>query len=91
MRQEQSTLIKVTSAFSAEIILFQHRVLGYRIDAYFPKYKPAIEIDELRHKSRDINQEIERQKLLEKHLNCVFIQVNPAKENSDIFFEIGRI
>ena len=66
MTQEQSILIKIKSVFPAESLLFQHHVLGYRIDAYFPKYKLAIEIDELSHKNRDINQEIRRQKALER-------------------------
>ena len=44
--------------FSAESILFQHSVLGYRNDAYFPKYKLAIEVDELGHNDRHIDYEI---------------------------------
>ena len=38
MRQEQSTLSKIKAIFSAEDILFQHHVLSYYIDAFFPKY-----------------------------------------------------
>ena len=37
MTQEQSILTKIRSIFPNEKIIFQHRVLGYRIDAYFPK------------------------------------------------------
>ena len=91
MTQEQSILRKIKSVFSAESIISQHHVLGYRIDAYFPKYKIAIEVDELGHSTRDIEYEIERQKAIEKELNCKFIRINPAKENFDIFTEIGRI
>ena len=91
MTQEQSILTKIKSVFSAESIISQHHVLGYRIDAYFPKYKIAIEVDELGHSTRDIEYEIERQKAIEKELNCKFIRINPAKENFDIFTEIGRI
>ena len=39
MTQEQSVLIKIRAIFSTEEIIFQHHVLSYRIDAYFPKYK----------------------------------------------------
>ena len=35
MTQEQSILIKIKNSFSTEEIIFQHFVLGYRIDAYF--------------------------------------------------------
>ena len=37
MTQEQSVLAKIREAFSTEEIIFQHSVLGYRIDAYFLK------------------------------------------------------
>ena len=69
----------------------QHNVLGYRIDAYFPKYKLAIEVDEQGHNERDIDYEIERQKAIENKLGCEFIRMNPAKENFNIFVEIGKI
>ena len=91
MTLEQSILIKIKTIFSAEEIIFQHDVLGYRIYAYFPKYKLAIEVDELGHSTRDTGFEIERQKALEKELSCEFIRINQARENFDIFVEIGRI
>ena len=91
MIQEQSILIKIMSVFSAESMIFQLSVLSYRIDAYFPKYKLATEVDEQEHKDRDIAEEIQRQKALEKELDCEFIRINPAKENYDIFVEIGKI
>ena len=69
----------------------QHNVLGYRIDAYFPKYKLAIEVDKQGHNERDIDYEIERQKAIENKLGCEFIRMNPAKENFNIFVKIGKI
>ena len=84
-------MIKIKSVFSAESIIFQHHVLSYKIDAYFEKYKLAIEIDELGHGTRDIEYKLERQKAIEKELTCKFIRINPAKENFDIFIEIGKI
>ena len=69
----------------------QHNVLGYRIDAYFPKYQLAIEVDEQGHNDRDIDYEIKRQKAIGKLLGCEFIRINPAKENFNIFVEIGKI
>ena len=59
----------------------QSNVLSYYIDAYFPKYKLAIEVDQQGHNSRDIDYEIEKQKEIEKELGCEFIRIDPAKEN----------
>ena len=63
----------------------QYSVLGYRIDLYFHKHKLAIEADELGHDVRNLSNEIERQKALEKGPDCVFIRINPDKENFNIF------
>ena len=91
MTQEQSILTKIKDSFSTEKIIFQHFVLGYSIDAYFLKHKLAIEVDERGHNDRDFEYEIERQKALEKELDCKFIRVNPARESFNIFNEISRI
>ena len=91
MTQEQSILSKIIALFAAEEIIMQHNVLGYRIDAYLPKHKLAIEADEQGHNNRDIDYEIERQKATKKELSCKFIRINPAKQNFSIFVEIGKI
>ena len=70
-------------------ILLQHYVLGYRTDLYFPKHKLAIQIDEKGHKDRNKYKETERQKAIEKDLDCKFIRINPdEKYHTD---EIGKI
>ena len=46
-----------------------YSVLDYRIDLCFHKYKLAIEVDELGHADRNLSNEIERQKALEKELD----------------------
>ena len=51
----------------------QYSILGYRIDFYFHKHKFAIEVDELGHADRNLSDEIERQKALEKELDCVYL------------------
>ena len=53
MTQEQSILTKIRSIS----IIFQYHVLNYRIDAYLPKHKLTIEIDELGHVDRINDQE----------------------------------
>ena len=65
--------------------------LGYRIDLYFHKHKLAIEVDELGHADRNLSNEIERQKALEKELDCVFIRINPDEKSFNIFREINKI
>ena len=69
----------------------QYSVLGYRIDLYFHKYKLAIEVDELGHNDRNIDYEIQRQKALERELDCVFIRINPDEKDFKILKAINEI
>ena len=91
MTQEQSILSKIVTLFAAKEIILHHNFLGYKIDAYFSKYKLGIEFDEQGYKDRNIGYEIHRQKALEKELGCEFIRINPAKANFSIFVEISKI
>ena len=91
MTQEQSILSKVVTIFAAEEIMLPRNVLGYRIDTYFPKYKLAIEVDKQGHNDRDIDYEREIQKAIKKELGCKFIRINSAKQNFNIFVEIGKM
>ena len=91
MTQEQSMLSKTVKAFSTEEISLQYSVLSFRIDAYFPKHKSAIEVDEQGHNGGDISYEIERQKAIEKEIGGEFIRINPANKGFDDFVEIGKI
>ena len=59
----------------------QYIVLAYRFDLYFHKHKLAIDVDELGHVDKILSNEIERQKVLEKEINCMFIRVNPERKN----------
>ena len=58
---------------------------SYSIDLYFHKHKLEIEADELGHADRNRSHENERQKALEKELDCVFIRINPDEKNFSIF------
>ena len=78
-------------AIEGENIQTQYSFLGYRIDLYFQEYKLAIEVDELGNTNRNINNEIERQKALEKGLNCIFIRINPDEKDVNISKEINKI
>ena len=50
-----------------------------------------LQVDQLGHADRNIDNEIERQKTLEKELNCVFIRINPDEKDFNIFKEINKI
>ena len=89
--KEQTIINSIKDTFEGENIQTQYSVLGYRIDLYFHKYKLAIEVDELGHNDRNIDYEIQRQKALERELNCVFIRINPDEKDFNIFKEINKI
>ena len=89
--KEQTVLKSIKDAFEGEDMQTQYSVLGYRIDIYFHKHKLAIEVDELGHDDRNLGNEIQRQKALEKVLDCVFIRINPDEENFNILKEINKI
>ena len=88
--KKQTIINSIKDTFEGEIIQTQYRGLGYRIDLCFHKHKLVIEVDELGH-AGNINNEIERQKALEKELNCVFIRINPDEKDFNIFKEINKI
>ena len=89
--KEQTIINTIKDVFEGEDMQTQYTVIGYRIDLYFHEYKLAIEVDELGHADRNINNEIERQKALEKELNCVFIRINPSEKDFNFFKEINKI
>ena len=89
--KEQTVICTIKDAFEGENMQTQYGVLSYRIDLYFHKYKLAVEVDELGHADRNINDEIERQRALERKLNCVFIRINPDEPGFNIFREINKM
>ena len=89
--KEQTIINLIKDTLEGENIQTQYSVLGYMTDLYFHEYKLAIEVDELGHTNRNINNEIERQKALEKELNCIFIRINPDEKDFNIFKEINKI
>ena len=60
LKKEQSVLIPLLKAFSAEKIKLQHKALKnetLRIDMYFSEHKFAVEISEKRHADRSQGKE----------------------------------
>ena len=89
--KEQSVIKSIKDTFEGEDMRTQYSVLSCKIDLYFHKCKLAIEVDELGHADRNINNEIERQRALERERNCVFIRINPDERNFSMLREINKI
>ena len=89
--KEQTVINSTKDASEGENMQTQYTVLNYRIDLYFHKYKLAIVIDELGHNDRNIDYEIQRQRVLERELSCVFIRMYPDAVDFNIFKEINKI
>ena len=89
--KEQTVICGIKGAFEGENMETQYSVLSYRIDLYFHIYKLAIEVDELGYSDRNIDDEIERQRALERELSCVFIRINPDVTDFNIFRETNKI
>ena len=73
MTKQRSIGLRLRKLFSSKEIIEDFSALNYLIDFYFPKYKLAIEVDELGHKDRDQTKENKRQKDLKEYLDCEFI------------------
>ena len=76
LKKEQSVVIPLLKAFSAEKIELQHKILEnerVRTDMYFSEHKFAVEIDEKGHVDRNQNEENKRKTKIEKHSDCKFI------------------
>ena len=70
LTKEHSVLAKSKSSFEGENIQTQYSVLGCSIDICFHDNKLTIVIDENRHRDRNIDHEIKRQKVIEQKLSC---------------------
>ena len=89
--KEQTVTNSIKDALEGENIQTQYSVIGYRTDLYFHEHKLATEVDELGHADRNLSNETERQKALEKELDCVFIRSNSDGKNFNTFREINKI
>ena len=89
--KEQTVINSIKDAFEGENMQTQYTVLGCRIDLCFHKYKLAIEVDELSHNDRSADHETQRQRALERELNCVFIIFNPDASDFNICKQINKI
>ena len=88
--KEQTVINSIKDAFEGENMQTQYAVLGYRTDLYFHKCKLAIEVDELGHDDRSADYETQRQRALERELDCVFIRINPDAAGFNIRKETNK-
>ena len=91
MTKQQAIGLRLRKLFSNEEIIEDFSALNYLIDFYFPKYKLAIEVDELGHKDRDQTKENKRQKDLKEYLDCKFIKIYFDEKNFDIYDGFKKI
>ena len=89
--KEQTVINSIKDAIGGENMQTRYIVLGYRIDLYFHKYKLAIEVYELGYNDRSADHEIQRQRALQRELNCVVIRINPGAVDFSICKEINKI
>ena len=77
---EQDIISTLQTTFEGEIILTQYGIENKRSDAYFSKYKLAIEIDEYNHDGRNSDYEKNTQLMIEGH-GITIIRTNPDAGN----------
>ena len=94
MTKQRSIGLRLRKLFSSKEIIEDFSALNYLNDFYFPKYKLAIEFDELGPEDKDQTKENKRLKDLKEYLGCKFIRIylgskfiriNPDEKNSDIY------
>ena len=88
--KEQTVPGAMKKAFEGENMQTQYSVSGYRNYLYFYNYKFAVEVGESSHRDKHFENEIQRQKAIEKELGCEFIRINPGEQNSNIFIAINK-
>ena len=95
LKKEQSVVIPLLTAFSAEKIKLQHKTLIneiLRTDMYFSELIFAVGIDEKGHTDRNQNDKNKKQTKIEKYSDCKFFhRINLDTEGFDIFLEISKI
>ena len=78
---EEHIISALQAAFEGEIIHTQYCIENKRLDAYLPKYKLGIEVDEYDHEYRDTEYERSRQLMMQGH-GITVIRTNPEAPNA---------
>ena len=88
--EKQDIITALQIAFEGEIFHTQYCIKNKRLDAYFPKYKLGIEVDEYDQKYRDPDYEQSRQFMIESH-GLTIIRTNPDDANFNMNRLINQI
>ena len=87
---ERDIISTLQVAFEGEIIHTQYCIENKKLDAYFPKYKLGIEVDEYNHKGRNFEYEQSRQFMIESH-GITIIRTNLDDADFDMNEIINQI
>ena len=87
---KQDVIGALQVAFEGEIIFTQHCIKNKRLDAYFPKYKLGIEVDEYNREGRSFEYEQSRQLMIESY-GITIIRTNPDAADFDMNKLINQI
>ena len=87
---EQDIISALQVAFEGEIIHTQYCIENKRFDAYFPKYKLAIEVDEHNQEGRNVEYEQSRKLMIEIH-GITIIRTNADVADFDMNKLINQI
>ena len=82
--KEETVLESIKDAFERKNVQTQYSVSGYKIGLYFHEYDLTVEVDEIGRNDTNIDYEIQRQRAIEKDVGCVFIRIDPDKQNFKI-------
>ena len=89
---ETSTIQCIMQTFQKHDMVDQYNINGKRVDLYFPKYKIAVECDEMHHSKN--NNQVEdnlREIMIKACLDCTFIRYRPYDKDFNMFHVIGVI
>lgn len=90
---ESNTILQIMQAFDGQEMKHQYMVNKYLVDLYFPRFKLAIECDELHHnKTTNKDKDEKRQEDICNAIEqCTFIRYSPYAKDFCIFHVINKI
>ena len=93
LKKEQSIVVPLLKAFSAEKIKLQHKALEnerVKTGIYFSEHELVVKIDKKGDIDRNQNKKGERHTKIGKHLNYKFHRINPDAENLNILLKLAK-
>ena len=92
MTLEKSTIGFLYNCFKSKFkVEKQYEVLDFYVDLYFLDHKIVVECDEFGHKTYNKDNEIEREYLIKKELECTFVRFNPNDKDFNLSDIISKL